>query len=180
MRSSESSHLPTIDEIAHLFREELTRRHRHPSEAQLAVLLNNLRGPIAQLDLNAFAALKPLSQAAANFNQHGWHTLQAIEVITAIRLDWLAEIPVLARMRKVLREALEQGLLEPMPPQQRRGSGRRSLHGLHLSAYFVARTVQRCVQDANPLQKISLTSESGPVVRIGAKLSAQLRGQNIT
>jgi AcrR family transcriptional regulator len=172
-------HLLTIDEIAKVFREELTRRHRHPSKAQLAVLLLNLSGPIAQLDLEAFAALSPICRAAADFSHHGWHTYQAIKTIAAIRPDWLAEIPILARIRKALQEAVEQGLLEPMPPEQIRGSGRRSLHELHLSAYFVARAVQRCLQEANPLQKVSLSSESGPVLRVGAKLIARLRGQHV-
>ena len=93
-------HLLTIDEIAQAFREELTRRHKHPSKAQLAVLLLNLSGPIAQLDLDAFAALSPISRAAADFSHHGWHTYQAIEAITALRPDWLAEMPILAQSQE--------------------------------------------------------------------------------
>jgi hypothetical protein len=85
----------------------------------------------------------------------------------------------MAKIREALQEAVEERLLEPMPPQRRRGSGRRSLPGLDLSAYFVATAVQRCVQDANPLQKVSLASQLGPVVRIGAKVFARLRGQGV-
>jgi hypothetical protein len=172
-------HPLTMDEIIQAFRDEPTRRHKQPSEAQLGVLLLNLCGPIAQLDLEALAALGPISRAAADFSHNGWHTYQAIEAIAAIRPDWLTEIPVLAKIREALQEAVQEGLLEPIAPQRRRGSGRRSLPGLDLSAYFVATVVQRCVQDANPLREVSLTSALGPVVSIGAKLFARLQGQRI-
>jgi hypothetical protein len=172
-------HPLTMDEITQVFHEELTARYHQPSEAQLIVLLVTLSGGIARLDLESFAALGPLCQAAADFSHYGWQTHQAIEAIAAIRPDWLAEIPVLAKIREALQVAVEEGLLEPMPPQRRRGSGRPSLPGLDLSAYFVATAVQRCVQDANPLQKVSLASQLGPVVRIGAKVFARLRGQGV-
>ena len=172
-------HLLTMDEITQVFHEELTARYHQPSEAQLTVLLFNLSSGIARLDMESFAALRPLCQAAADFSHYGWQTHQAIEAIAAIRPDWLAEIPVLAKIREALQEAVEEGLLEPTPPQRRRGRGRQSLPGLDLSAYFVATAVQRCVQDANPLREVSLTSTSGPVVRLGAKLFAQLQGQRV-
>ena len=172
-------HLLTVDEIAQIFHDELTKRHKQPSKAQLAVLRLNLSRPFGQLDLEMLAAMRRISRAAAYFSDNGWQTHQAIEAIAAIRPDWLAEIPVLAKIREALQEAVEEGLLEPMPPQRRRGSGRPSLPGLDLSAYFVATAVQRCVQDANPLQKVSLASQLGPVVRIGAKVFARLRGQGV-
>ena len=148
----------TMTEVAKLFRDEVKTRYDPPSETQLAVLLFNLSGRIAQLDLESIAALRPLSQAAADFSHYGWHTYQAIEALTAIRPDWSMEMPVIARISSALREAVEEGLLEPMPPQRSRGSGRPSLGKLHLSAYFIATAVQSCLQEANPSHKFSLTS----------------------
>jgi len=168
-------HLLTMDEITQVFHEELTARYHQPSEAQLTVLLFNLSG-----GMESFAAsLRPLCQAAADFSHYGWQTHQAIEAIAAIRPEWLTEMPIVARIRAALQEAVEQGLLEPMPPERTRARGRPSLPGLDFSAYSIGRAVQRCVQDANPLQKVSLTSQLGPVVRIGAKLFARLRGQGV-
>jgi hypothetical protein len=169
----------TMTEVARLFRDELKTRYHPPSEAQLTVLLFNLSGRIARFDLEAIAALGPLSQAAADFSHYGWRTYQAIEALAAIRPDWLTEMPVVVRISSALREAVEEGLLEPMPPQRSRGRGRPSLGTLHLLAYFVATAVQSSLQEANPSHKFSLTTECGPVVRIGAKLFAQLRGQRV-
>ena len=87
----------TMTEVAKLFRDEVKTRYDPPSETQLAVLLFNLSGRIAQLDLEFIAALRPLSQAAADFSHYGWHTYQAIEALTAIRPDWSMEMPVIAR-----------------------------------------------------------------------------------
>ena len=89
----------TMTEVAKLFRDEVKTRYDPPSETQLAVLLFNLSGRIAQLDLEFIAALRPLSQAAADFSHYGWHTYQAIEALTAIRPDWSMEMPVIARVQ---------------------------------------------------------------------------------
>ena len=74
-------HPLTMDEITQVFHEELTARYHQPSEAQLTVLLFNLSGGIARLDVESFAALRPLCQAAADFSHYGWQTHQAIEAI---------------------------------------------------------------------------------------------------